>query len=84
MPSIQSPNTSHPHSFSLARAGNQSPPPSNSDPVVEVRLLIQTTSAKAQQQLDRLQRAASNNDLQNLIETQGTLLNNPCCSYAGM
>ena len=53
-----------------AGSGSPSPPP-QSDPGVEVRLRIQTSAAAAQRQLDRLQRAAGNNDLQNLIETQG-------------
>ena len=59
-------------------AASQSPSPAKeSDPGVEVRLLIQTTSGNAQHQLDRLQRSASNNDLQNLIETQGSLSISP-------
>ena len=49
---------------------------------MEVRLLIQTTSNNAQHQLDRLQRAAGNNDLQNLIETQGAFSHHPCSSAA--
>ena len=60
---------------SMGCAGGQLPsPPKESDPGVEVRLLIQTSSANAQHQLDRLQRAANNNDLQNLVETQGEIL----------
>ncbi len=49
---------------------------------MEVRLLIQTASANAQHQLDRLQRAAGNNDLQNLIETQGEVLHTLAVSRA--
>lgn len=60
--------------LNMSCAGQQSPsPPASSDPGVVVRMLIQTESSRAQQQLNKLQRSADNNDLQNLIETQGAL-----------
>ena len=57
-----------------ACAGNASPAPSPSgqeEPGVEVKLVIQTASARAAQQLDALQRSANNTDLQHLIAAQG-------------
>ena len=40
---------------------------------MEVKLLIQTASASAQQQLDHLQHSGNNTDLQHLIQAQGVL-----------
>ena len=68
--------------FSMPCAGQQSPsPPASSDPGVVTRVLIQTESSRAQQQLDKLQRSTDNNDLQNLIETQGAFPALACIAH---